>query len=1024
MEEPKTVQRFGKYELLDLLEEGIGGRLYRARDTQTDKVVLLKIVQPSFAENPAFERYFYHKWVDREVMLEHPNICNVCEVGKHGGTYYVTLAEVGGKRLSDAMKERRFDVDEVLEIIHQIAEALRSAHRKDFIHGHLKPTDIFLSTDKMGRLLVKVAFFDLGVAASDSMVSVYGETIGAPKYMAPELIAGGVPTPRSDIFSLGVIAYELATGKEPFPSNHVIGYLFSNSSKELTAPHLASEEVPRELSLVICRMLEKHPPLRYKNAENVIYDLDRCKESIKTGHVSVVPMGTDSAFARDYELPVPTRREPGHRLSPFHWTALGLAATAVVALLMVVVYTLGFSAARRTSPVSGGGEAPAQPTRPAGVTQQTDMSPTVDQQTRARARELEAKAAFESASLEWERYRVSGAYEMAITVFKKVAADYGDTPYRDRSLEMMAQIYNEWALELLKENNYESAAEKFKEVLRIAPQESPFRALAKGKMPGVLARWADWCYERGLYDKALNIYEEISADYPGTVEANLLEQRKPAILFRQAFSLWKSKERPQEALAQMQSIIKDYPDTEWAEKAAHEVPNLYLDLARGKIEEAKHEEACAMLADIIKGFPATHAAARAAELEPEVLLTLYESAARMGNTDAAARLFAELAQKYPTNPHTLSAMRRWLALSPQPGEAMYDDATARSNLQRAKSHYEQFQFAHAIHALESIIRYTDPQSPVGMEALQKLPEWSYRWALYTYGKGESEEGMEQLRKVSVTYAFSEWGKKAALALSSIKNAPEGMVYVPEGRFVMGTDLDEIKALLRLHQPSEILEDEDSLLDVAYIHGFLCEVPAHIAQTRAFYIDATEVTNEQYAEFVRATGHRTPPHWKNGTYPDGAERKPVVNVSFSDAQAYARWVGKRLPTEAEWEKAARGVDGRIYPWGDTFDRTYCHHMRERNEGPAPVGAYGLGSSPYGCLDMIGNVLEWTDSWFAAYEGQPRDNPHYGTTHRVLKGGGWFVGLPPIPTRCAERFPLEPEERRTDIGFRCVKDVTEQ
>ncbi len=246
-----------------------------------------------------------------------------------------------------------------------------------------------------------------------------------------------------------------------------------------------------------------------------------------------------------------------------------------------------------------------------------------------------------------------------------------------------------------------------------------------------------------------------------------------------------------------------------------------------------------------------------------------------------------------------------------------------------------------------------------------------------------------------------------------------MVYVPEGDFVMGT-------------PAGAGGDDEG--------------PEHNVTLDAFWIDRTEVTNAQYRVFVDATGHREPTTCQSGepTYDDGTKANhPVACVSWDDAQAYCAWAGGRLPTEAEWEKAARGTDGRIYPWGSAFDgsRTnYCdvncagdHKDTGFDDGyaqTAPVGSYPTGVSPYGALDMGGNVWEWVSDWydFYYYVTSPQDNPQGPDSPkdnwqapgacpcRVLRGGSWFGFA--TNERVAYRAWFAPDKQDLVVGFRCV------
>jgi len=191
-----------------------------------------------------------------------------------------------------------------------------------------------------------------------------------------------------------------------------------------------------------------------------------------------------------------------------------------------------------------------------------------------------------------------------------------------------------------------------------------------------------------------------------------------------------------------------------------------------------------------------------------------------------------------------------------------------------------------------------------------------------------------------------------------------MVYVPAGEFLMG---------------SKDGEGQDD------------ERPQHKVFLTGYWIYRTEVTVAQYKKFCQATGRvmATDPPWK------WQDDHPVVNVFWDDAAAYAQWANAALPTEAQWEKAARGTDSRVYPWGNDWDGEKCQNsVGGKNAGKtAPVGSMPAGASPYGCLDMAGNVWEWCADWYDAgyYKNAPARNPTgpaTGTT-RVLRGGSWFI-----------------------------------
>ncbi|MEW6567801.1 MAG: SUMF1/EgtB/PvdO family nonheme iron enzyme [Chloroflexota bacterium] len=175
---------------------------------------------------------------------------------------------------------------------------------------------------------------------------------------------------------------------------------------------------------------------------------------------------------------------------------------------------------------------------------------------------------------------------------------------------------------------------------------------------------------------------------------------------------------------------------------------------------------------------------------------------------------------------------------------------------------------------------------------------------------------------------------------------------------------------------------------------------------AFYIDRFPVTNADYKKFIEATGAPEPTHWRRGTWPEGKADHPVVNVTWENAAAYAEWAGKRLPTEEEWEKAARGNDGREWPWGSTFDPSRCNTNESGAWDTCPVGKYSpAGDSPWGAADMAGNVWEWIG-------GKP------SPLRMPLRGGDWLDTQEEARTHA--RRMHTPKRKNDFIGFRCAAD----
>ena len=234
------------------------------------------------------------------------------------------------------------------------------------------------------------------------------------------------------------------------------------------------------------------------------------------------------------------------------------------------------------------------------------------------------------------------------------------------------------------------------------------------------------------------------------------------------------------------------------------------------------------------------------------------------------------------------------------------------------------------------------------------------------------------------------------------------VLIPPSAFIMGTDIEPFYGTILAQSR----------------HAKLDEAPIHVRFLEAYCIARYPVTNAEYEVFVNATGHTPPSHWKDGKAPADEAPLPVVHISWHDANAYAEWAQGRLPTEAEWEKAARGADGRIYPWGNEFESSTDQEGPFLTDQLTPVGNRPTAVSPYGVHEVAGNVWEWTADWYQPYEGNTHRDGDYGQKHKVLRGGSWLEVRDETANRyfrCANRLHAPPNYTASNIGFRCVRDV---
>lgn len=241
--------------------------------------------------------------------------------------------------------------------------------------------------------------------------------------------------------------------------------------------------------------------------------------------------------------------------------------------------------------------------------------------------------------------------------------------------------------------------------------------------------------------------------------------------------------------------------------------------------------------------------------------------------------------------------------------------------------------------------------------------------------------------------------------------PEDMVLIPAGEFTMGSDDIDASGKSQEFGFNEPL--------------YLPEHPQRRIALGDYYIDKFEVSNGPFKRWLRSLGRYTEEQviMIEQRLKLQDDQLPVRLVTWSKAQEFCFSAGKRLPTEAEWEKAARGTDAREYPWGNQWQPDYLNAGQQEQELQS-VGSYPAGQSPYAVFNMAGNVMEWTADWYEAYPGADYQSPYYGHKRKVARGGSWGgVGHYVIPHyfRVAYRFNFPADAAYNDVGFRCAADV---
>lgn len=272
------ISQLGRYEVLSELGQGAMGVVYKARDPLIDRIVAIKTINLSLAQEEIeeYEGRFYQE-ARAAGRLNHPNIVTIYDVGKSGDIAYIAMEFLQGCELRDLLRENGvLPVDQVLDIVAQVAQGLAYAHEHEIVHRDIKPSNIMVIRD--GH--VKITDFGIARMASSAVRTQTGMVLGSPKYMSPEQVLGKVIDQRSDIFSLGVMLYEMLTGESPFMGENVNAIMFQTLNSVPVAPSKLNSAVPDMLNFIVAKALAKAREDRYQNAQDFAMDLRACRDTL------------------------------------------------------------------------------------------------------------------------------------------------------------------------------------------------------------------------------------------------------------------------------------------------------------------------------------------------------------------------------------------------------------------------------------------------------------------------------------------------------------------------------------------------------------------------------------------------------------------------------------------------------------------------------------------------------------------------------------------------------------------------
>ncbi|MDP7033322.1 MAG: SUMF1/EgtB/PvdO family nonheme iron enzyme [Planctomycetota bacterium] len=746
------------FEIVEMVGEGGMAEVYKVFNPNTNEIRALKMMKQS-AESVRFGRE-----IRNARLLRHPNIIEIYEDGMLDGKPYFFMEYVDGETLLQRMDRLQVPLPETIDIVTQVALALELAHSHSIIHRDIKPSNLILDSDSEGKTIVKLMDFGIARSVRDQTLTVTGELLGTFKYMSPEHIKGSPSDGRSDIFSLGVLTYELLTGREPFLVDAPVGYLFVNIKEDPLPVYQANRDIPKRLDLLVRKMMAKDPRHRY-SVQSLLHDLQIVTSWLSDRGELVETLNSNSAFFVS----------GGRRL------------------LAGVGAFLGRKTRRITRP-----NAPQSPPR---TIEEPQDEPTFTMKETKETEELE--------------------------------------------VDQEAQLEFEWATQLEREGNFEGACRSLQALIEVVGPTKHWGLKASQKLQEIQTR-----IERG---------ETPSSETPPSI---------------------------------------------WSDDST------------------------------------------VAHISTELL-----------NTNQSATETSTTAPSTSSPPETLDQELAQELL-----------ASAKTLASQISSQPENTQLPDELNAIYDRLRNTDWEK----EMAEELSEILYVAGHSLIENRSIESGILCYWKLVHQFPDSRRSEAVTRILVQL-DCPSGMVYVPPGT----------TATSSMTKPQDL---------------------------HAFFIDQHLVSNAEYKVYVDETRCQPPKHWKNRTYALGRAQHPINFLSWEEAMEFARWAGKRLPTEPEWIRAAQGDDQRLWPWGNRFEETYCNCRHAGVMDTTPVDQHSVGASPFGCLDMVGNLWEWTAS---AHRGRP-------SHHKVLCGGSWFTY--PEFTNVYSRNHDLPNGRTKLYGFRCAKDFS--
>ena len=1064
----------GRYEIKALLGHGGMSTVYQANDPNLRRTVAIKLIHPHLSNDPQFVRRFEQE-AAAVAQLRHPNIIQVYDFNHDSGVYYMVLEYVPGETLQAKLMAlnatgRRLSLVDTIQIMAPVCDAVAYAHQHGMIHRDLKPANVMLHPQGQPILM------DFGVAKilGDMQHTATGAVIGTALYISPEQARGERPSERSDIYSLGVMLYEMITGVPPFTADSAISLMMKHVTQPVPDIRQINQNVPDLLVAVAKKALAKDPADRYQTASDMALTLRAIDVPESAAEETISPKArqrVESTKIESVSAVLPSA--PGASKSGLPAWLIGLV---VVVLVLGLGLGLFFLWPRSDQVASATEEAQTEEAQPVAESGDSAL-PSSEKMVKIGVgaytvgREAPGQNYAPPQEVKLAEFWID-QYEVTNTQYAEfladtqnpppadwpagnIPADQADHPVKGITWDM-ADAYCQWAKKRL-------------------PTEAEWEVAARGP-EGRLFPWGDdpravelprsGTYQVGgkptnqsafgVFDMAGNVWEWVGDTYApmGKEGDRVLRGGENGFLKDMAYRL--------AGPPNQESIIK----TAGIRCAADKVNLVQIDSI--KVEGVLAQDG---FADSGSGWPILSEGTYLFGYHPpdyyhvEVGLpnahTVVSREANFDNVTVETKVLVDHTNTEQGNFRYGLALRRSaedqyyaFTVSPRSGtwEVLKSTPTGLEVLTNG--------------LVESLQGFAPPGFTPDKTDTLRVDANGSNFIFHINGQPVTQVSDADYANGAIGFFVETFDETLAhihydeLTIRQVEFEPEA-VPTPEATALSTTSISdaitattsisstvtpipltptpepasEIEPTATPEPPTPTLTPTPEGMVLIPAGEFLMgsstgpanEAPEHPVSLDAFYIDLFEVTNAQYRECVGAGGC-TPSNTANSFtyqgYRDEAtyDNYPVIGVTWDQAETYCRWASKRLPTEAEWEYAASGPENLTWPWNNTFDPSLSAASAPDTQ---PVDSYPAGVSPFGVYNMAGNVAEWVQDVFdeGFYASSPTENPvNSGSSADRIYRGGAFGNPDGSFYTTSRRYSRPRTFSDVDIGFRCAKDVS--